>query len=184
MAQQVRPGLTNPARFKGHRQSVDLIRRQPAYSIRARGQVPFNEAECMAAISTCKPEPKMMLGNKGASMYEPRRRDKMIDRETALVSKSYTALWKPVSICTLGAMDPEGHTERRYGKDKHRFFTRRKDINGRAEILEYADRNGNRFRVFERAGCCIQSESIEDLYAKVKSCWACGQEVASSRSGS
>ena len=71
MAQQVRPGLTNPARFKGHRQSVDLIRRQPAYSIRARGQVPFNEAECMAAISTCKPEPKMMLGNKGASMYEP-----------------------------------------------------------------------------------------------------------------
>ena len=65
MAQQVRPGLTKPARFKGHRQSVDLIRRQPAYSIRARGQVPFNEAECMAAISTCDPEPKMMLGNKG-----------------------------------------------------------------------------------------------------------------------
>jgi hypothetical protein len=33
--------------------------------------MPFNEAECIAAISTCKPEPKMMLGNKGASMYEP-----------------------------------------------------------------------------------------------------------------
>ena len=98
--------------------------------------------------------------------------------------KSYTALWKPVSICTLGAMYPEGHTERRYGQDKYRFFTRREDINGRAEILEYAERNGNRFRVFERAGCCIRSESIEDLYVKVGSCWVCGQEVASSRSGS
>ena len=53
MAEQVRPGLTNPARFKGPQQSADLIRRQPAHSIRARGQAPFTEAECMAAISTC-----------------------------------------------------------------------------------------------------------------------------------
>jgi hypothetical protein len=79
-------------------------------------------------------------------------------------------------------MYPEGHTERRYGQDKYRFFTRREDVNGSAEILEYAERNGNRFCVFERAGCRIRSESIEDLYAKVGSCWACGQEVASSRS--
>ena len=53
VAKQVRPGLTNPARFKGRQESDDLIRRQPAYSIRARGQAPHNEAECMAAISTC-----------------------------------------------------------------------------------------------------------------------------------
>ena len=59
MAEQVRPGLTDPARFKGPQQSADLIRRQPAHSIRARGQAPFTEAECMAAISTCfRPEPK------------------------------------------------------------------------------------------------------------------------------
>jgi hypothetical protein len=62
MANQVRPGLTNPARFNGPRESADLIRRQPAYSIRARGQVPFTEAECMAAISTWNPEPKKRLG--------------------------------------------------------------------------------------------------------------------------
>jgi hypothetical protein len=71
MANQVRPWLTNPARFNGPQQSADLIRRQSAYSIRARGQVPYTEAECMAAISTCDPESKKMLGNTGASMYEP-----------------------------------------------------------------------------------------------------------------
>jgi transposase len=49
---QVRPGLTKPARFSGTSESADLIRRQPAHSIRARGQVPYIEAECMAAIST------------------------------------------------------------------------------------------------------------------------------------
>src|SRR5215472_18567741 len=71
MANQVRPGLANPARFNGHQESADLIRRQPAYSIRARGQVPYTEAECMAAISTCEPEPTKRFGIKGASMYEP-----------------------------------------------------------------------------------------------------------------
>jgi hypothetical protein len=100
------------------------------------------------------------------------------------LGNSETPWRKPANICTLGAMYPDGHTERRYGQDKYRFFTRREDINGRAEILEYAERNGNRFRLFERAGCCIRSESIEDLYVKVGSCWVCGQEVASSRSGS
>jgi hypothetical protein len=77
-------------------------------------------------------------------------------------------------------MYPEGHTERRYGQDKYRFLTRWEDINGRAEDLEYPERNGNRFRVFERAGCCIRSESIEDL-AKVGSRWVYGQEVALDR---
>ena len=71
MAEQVRPGLTNPARFKGPQQSADLIRRQPAHSIRARGQAPFTEAECMAAISTCFGRSRKDAWQPGASMYEP-----------------------------------------------------------------------------------------------------------------
>lgn len=71
MAEQVRPGLTNPARFKGPQQSADLIRCQPTHSIRARGKAPFTEAECMAAISTCFDRSGKALGNRGASMYEP-----------------------------------------------------------------------------------------------------------------
>src|SRR5712664_4238110 len=71
MAKQVRPGLTNPARFKGRQESADLIRRQPAYPIRARGQAPLTEAECMAAISTCFNRNGKSAWQRGASMYEP-----------------------------------------------------------------------------------------------------------------
>ena len=49
---KIRPGLTNPARFSGPQESAHLIRRQPAYSIKARSLASFTEAECMAAIST------------------------------------------------------------------------------------------------------------------------------------
>ena len=35
-----------------------MIRRQPAYFIRARGYMPTIEAECMTAISTCETKPK------------------------------------------------------------------------------------------------------------------------------
>src|SRR6266478_4775742 len=71
MAKQVRPGLTNPAGFKGRQESADLIRRQPAYPIRARGQAPLTEAECMAAISTCFNRNGKSAWQRGASMYEP-----------------------------------------------------------------------------------------------------------------
>src|SRR5258705_13858318 len=70
MAKRVRPGLTNPARFKGRQESADLIRRQPAYPIRARGQAPLTEAECMAAISTCFNRNGKSAWQRGASMYE------------------------------------------------------------------------------------------------------------------
>jgi hypothetical protein len=50
MAKQVKPGLTQPKRFMGHRKSADVIRTQPDNSIRARGDKPQTEAECMAAI--------------------------------------------------------------------------------------------------------------------------------------
>jgi hypothetical protein len=50
MAKQVKPGLTQPKRFMGHRKSADVIRTQPENSIRARGDKPQTEAECMAAI--------------------------------------------------------------------------------------------------------------------------------------
>jgi hypothetical protein len=54
MATQVKPGLIQPKRFTGHQKSADVIRNQPAYSIRARGHVSQTGAECMAAIYTCK----------------------------------------------------------------------------------------------------------------------------------
>src|ERR1700722_15190109 len=52
MAKQVKPGLIQPKRFMGHRKSADVIRTQPANSIRARRDIPQTKAECMAAIST------------------------------------------------------------------------------------------------------------------------------------
>jgi hypothetical protein len=75
MAKQVRPGLANPARFKGPQQSADLIRRQPAHSIRARGQAPLSEAECMAAISTCFTGTEKRLATEGVHVC---RQDSLI----------------------------------------------------------------------------------------------------------
>jgi hypothetical protein len=72
MASQVRPGLTQPDRPRGPQQSAPLIRRQPAYSIRARDFLSQTQAGCMAAISSCETKAdKEALGNVGASMYGP-----------------------------------------------------------------------------------------------------------------
>jgi hypothetical protein len=68
MASQVRPGSTKPETFPGLQKSDLLVRRLPAYSIRARGQAPINEAECMGAISPCELDQKKVLGKLGASM--------------------------------------------------------------------------------------------------------------------
>ena len=65
MATQVKPRLIQPKRFTGHQKSADVIRNQPAYSIRARDHASQTEAECMAAIYTCKAGTKKMLGKKG-----------------------------------------------------------------------------------------------------------------------
>jgi hypothetical protein len=73
MAPQVRPGLTNPSFGTGPQQSVKVIRRQPAYSIRARDFASRKQAGCMAAINSCEPQQKETLGNKGASMYAEAR---------------------------------------------------------------------------------------------------------------
>lgn len=42
LAKQVKPGLTQPKRFMGRRKSADVIRAQPANSIRARGDKTAN----------------------------------------------------------------------------------------------------------------------------------------------
>jgi hypothetical protein len=68
MASQVRPGSMKPETFPGLQKSDLLVRRLPAYSIRAHGQAPNHEAECMGAISSCEPEQKKVLGKLGASM--------------------------------------------------------------------------------------------------------------------
>jgi hypothetical protein len=65
MATQVKPRLIQPKRFTGHQKSADVIRNQPAYSIRARDHASQTEAECMAAIYTCKAGTEKMLGKKG-----------------------------------------------------------------------------------------------------------------------
>ena len=65
MAKQVRPRLTQPNGATGHQQSAEVIGRQPAYSIRARDPASHTQAGCMAAISTCNPDPTKVLGNKG-----------------------------------------------------------------------------------------------------------------------
>src|ERR1039458_3454001 len=74
MASQVRPGLAQPDRALGFQQSVLLLRRQPAYSIRAhRDFASPTQAECMAAISSRETKTaKETLGNVGASMYGSR----------------------------------------------------------------------------------------------------------------
>src|SRR5580704_1791475 len=58
MASQVRPRLTQPARYTGPQQSTGVIRRQPAYSIRARDFASHSQAGCMAAIKSCEEEQK------------------------------------------------------------------------------------------------------------------------------
>ena len=45
MASQVRPGPAQPASSRGPQQSALLIRRRPAYSIRARGQEPHQRPD-------------------------------------------------------------------------------------------------------------------------------------------
>ena len=64
-ATQVKPRLIQPKRFTGHQKSADVIRNQPAYSIRARDHASQTEAECMAAISTWRTGIKKRLGKKG-----------------------------------------------------------------------------------------------------------------------
>src|SRR6266700_1426013 len=46
-----------------------MIRRQPAYSIRARDLASHTQAGCMAAIYSCDSIPKGNAWHKGASMY-------------------------------------------------------------------------------------------------------------------
>jgi len=58
MASQVRPRLTQPARYTGPQQSTGVIRRQPAYSIRARDFASHSQAGCIAAIKSCEEKPK------------------------------------------------------------------------------------------------------------------------------
>jgi hypothetical protein len=65
MASQVRPGLAKPGVLSGPKQSSQLMRHQPAYSIRARGQVPHDKAGCMAAISTWLSEQRKGLAIRG-----------------------------------------------------------------------------------------------------------------------
>jgi hypothetical protein len=57
--------VNSTKRFMGHRKSADVIRTQPANSIRARDTVSHTEAECMAAISTCNVGTGKMLGKNG-----------------------------------------------------------------------------------------------------------------------
>jgi hypothetical protein len=70
MASQVRPGSTQPIFLQGPQQSVQLIGRRPAYSIRARGLEPQTEAGCMAAISSCDPEAQKTFGKRGRPCME------------------------------------------------------------------------------------------------------------------
>jgi|ERR1022692_4479965 hypothetical protein len=72
MASQVRPGLTNPSFGTGPQQSVKVIRRQPAYSIRASDFASRKQAGCMAAINSCETKPKRNAWQQGASMYAGR----------------------------------------------------------------------------------------------------------------
>jgi hypothetical protein len=72
MASQVRPGLTKPHTVRGLQQSAKVIRRQPAYSIRARDFASHTKAGCMAAIYSCEIKTKEALGKEGASMYDGR----------------------------------------------------------------------------------------------------------------
>src|ERR1039457_190500 len=69
MAKQVRPGLINPCGANGPQESAEVIRNQPAYSIRARDLASHSQAGCMAAISSCEPELKKNAWQLGASMY-------------------------------------------------------------------------------------------------------------------
>jgi hypothetical protein len=80
MATQVKPRLIQPKRFTGHQKSADVIRNQPAYSIRARDHASQTEAECMAAIYTCKAGTKKMLGKKGRPCMKRDTGHQIIDR--------------------------------------------------------------------------------------------------------
>src|ERR1017187_9843791 len=68
MAKQVRPGLINPCGANGPQESAEVIRNQPAYSIRARDLASHSQAGCMAAISSCEPELKKNAWQLGASI--------------------------------------------------------------------------------------------------------------------
>src|SRR5258708_15829925 len=70
MASQVRPGLTQHDTPRGLQQSAFLIRRRPAYSIRARDLASHSQAGCMGAVSSSDTKiDKETLGTMGASMY-------------------------------------------------------------------------------------------------------------------
>src|ERR1035437_4584860 len=81
MAKQVRPGLINPCGANGPQESAEVIRNQPAYSIRARDLASHSQAGCMAAISSCEPELKKNAWQLGASMYGPTNLDSFRGRD-------------------------------------------------------------------------------------------------------
>jgi hypothetical protein len=64
MAHQVKPRLTKPDRAAGLQRSTYVLRRQPAYSIRARSTELRQQAGCMAAVSTCHAETESVSAEK------------------------------------------------------------------------------------------------------------------------
>jgi hypothetical protein len=69
MAIQVKTGVDSTLLIHGTSKSDQMIRRQPAHSIRARGSMLHYEVECMAAIFYLQDRTEKALGIKGASMY-------------------------------------------------------------------------------------------------------------------
>src|SRR5271156_6139833 len=69
MAIQVKTGVDSTFLIHGTSKSDQMIRRQPAHSIRARGSMPHYEVECMAAIFYLQDRTEKALGITGASMY-------------------------------------------------------------------------------------------------------------------
>jgi hypothetical protein len=68
MASQVRPGPAQPASSRGPQQSALLIRRRPAYSIRARGQEPHQRPDVWLQ-SPPVIQNEESAWHRGASMY-------------------------------------------------------------------------------------------------------------------
>jgi hypothetical protein len=101
MASQVRPGLAKPDVDTGLQESVNVIGRQPAHSIRARDLESQSQAGCMAAINSWDPEQKKNAWQQGASMY--------VHRMTSFGKrKSTPSAWKidrcePLNLAAIAA---------------------------------------------------------------------------------
>ena|SRR5271168_4891915 len=121
MAIQVKTEVDSTLLIHGTSKSDQVIRRQPAHSIRARGSMPHYEAECMAAIFYLQDRTEKALGITGASMYVDRTRLTTLFSPTPLPASALTCIRMCCSYATAFERWNQTEGARKHGDAKREW---------------------------------------------------------------